>query len=119
MLLLETRITDQRIGNPIGNRPSPVLTMVAPGFLLTPQVRGWLDGIEPAWTLLEFGSFNALRDEPSQEGSAIRLAGNISDADIAAFAVASNALKLLQIAADSGGLKLTATDNLSRQLSPR
>ena len=88
--------------------------MVALGLLQTPQVREWLNGIEPAWTLLEFGSFNALRREPSRDGSAIRLAANISDADLAASAVASNALRLLQKAGDSGGLKLTASGNLSR-----
>jgi hypothetical protein len=33
--------------------------MVAPGFLQTPRVREWLNGIEPDWTLLDFDSFNA------------------------------------------------------------
>src|SRR6266849_19598 len=89
-------------------------TMVAPGFLQTPQIREWLNGLEPAWTLLEFDSFNALRHEPSRDGSAIRLAANISDADLAASAVASNALRLLRKAEDSGGLKLTTSGNLSR-----
>jgi len=42
------------------------------------------------------------------------LAANISDADLVASAVASNALRLLQKAGDSGGLKLTASGNLSR-----
>jgi hypothetical protein len=88
--------------------------MVAPGFLQTPQVQEWLNGIEPAWTLLEFGSFNALRHTPSRDKRAIRLGANISGADLAASAVASNALRLLQKAGDSGGLKLTASGNLSR-----
>src|SRR5229473_2813691 len=88
--------------------------MVAPGFLETPQVREWLNGVEPAWTLLNFDSFNALRDEPSRDGSAIRLAANIADSDIAASAVARNALLLLQRAGNAGGLKLTASGNLSR-----
>jgi hypothetical protein len=39
--------------------------MVAPGVLANPEVRRWLNGVEPAWTMLEFDSFNALHDEPS------------------------------------------------------
>jgi hypothetical protein len=39
--------------------------MVAPGFLDNPEVRRWLNGVEPAWTMLEFNSLNALRHEPS------------------------------------------------------
>jgi len=27
--------------------------MVAPGFLESPEVRRWLNGVEPAWTMLE------------------------------------------------------------------
>jgi hypothetical protein len=88
--------------------------MVAPDFLQSLRVREWLNGIEPAWTLLEFDSFNALRREPSRDGSAIRLTANMSDTDLAASAVASNALRFLQAAGDSGGLKLTASGNLSR-----
>jgi len=34
--------------------------MVAPGFLANTEVRRWLGGVEPAWTMLEFDSFNAL-----------------------------------------------------------
>jgi hypothetical protein len=90
--------------------------MVAPGFLQTPQVREWLNGVEPAWTLLEFDSFNALRDEPSGDGSAIRLAGDTSDGDIAASAVTTSTLTLLQRAKELDGLKLTATGNLSRAI---
>jgi hypothetical protein len=47
--------------------------MVAPGFLQNPEVRRWLHGVEPAWTMLEFDSFNALHDEPSATNHAIRL----------------------------------------------
>ncbi len=52
--------------------------MVAPGFLQTPRVREWLNGIEPAWTLLDFDSFNALRHEPSRDKRAIRLSSRLS-----------------------------------------
>jgi hypothetical protein len=82
--------------------------MVAPGFLQTPRVREWLNGIEPAWTLLDFDSFNALRHEPSRDKRAIRLAVNTSATDIAASPVASNTLTLLHLAEQTVGLKLTA-----------
>jgi len=47
--------------------------MVAPGFLANLEVRRWLNGVEPAWTMLEFNSLNALRHEPSAGNHAIRL----------------------------------------------
>jgi hypothetical protein len=90
--------------------------MVAPGFLQTPRVREWLNGIEPAWMLLDFDSFNALRHEPSRDKRAIRLAVNTFATDIAASPVASNTLTLLHLAEQTVGLKLTATGNLSRAI---
>jgi hypothetical protein len=39
--------------------------MVAEDFLRDPQVRQWLDGVEPAWTQLTFESLCALQQEPS------------------------------------------------------
>jgi hypothetical protein len=88
--------------------------VVAPGFLANPEVRSWLSGIEPAWTMLEFDSFNALRHEPSASNHAIRLETNLTTTEISGSAVTVNALLLLRRAADTGGLKLTATGNLSR-----
>src|SRR6202047_4702118 len=88
--------------------------MVAPGFLENPEVRRWLNGIEPAWTMLEFNSLNALRQEPSGGNHAIRLEPDLADAEISGSAVTANALILLRRAAETGGLKLTATGNLSR-----
>ena len=38
--------------------------MVAADFLRDPPEEGWLDGVEPAWTLLTFESLLALRQEP-------------------------------------------------------
>jgi hypothetical protein len=49
--------------------------VVAPGYLANPEVRQWLNGIEPAWTMLDFDSFKALHAEPS--------AGNLSRAVVA------------------------------------
>ena len=90
--------------------------MVAPGLLQNPEVRRWLNGIEPAWTMLEFNSFNGLHDEPSASNHAIRLEPNLADPDISGSAIVANALILLRRAAETDGLKLTATGNLSRAL---
>src|SRR6267143_1391488 len=90
--------------------------MVAPGFLEHPEVRRWLNGVEPAWTMLEFNSLNALRHEPSASNHAIRLEPDLANAEISGSAVTANALILLRRAADTGGLKLTATGNLPRSV---
>jgi hypothetical protein len=50
--------------------------MVAPGMLQNPAVRQWLGGIDPAWTLLDQASFDALRHPPSPTAGAFRLASN-------------------------------------------
>jgi hypothetical protein len=88
--------------------------MVAPGLLQNPEVRRWLNGVEPAWTMLEFDSLNALRHEPSASNQAICLEPNLTSPEISGSAVTANALLLLRRAAETGGLKLTATGNLSR-----
>jgi hypothetical protein len=88
--------------------------MVGEDFLQDPQARGWLDGVEPAWTLLTFESLRALRREPSAAQTAIRIANDLSVGEIAASPVARNTLILLRQAIERGGLPLTATANLSR-----
>src|SRR5580704_16254786 len=88
--------------------------MVAGDFLQDPQVRQWLDGVEPAWTLLTFASFQALRCEPSANQRAVRIANDLSADEIAGSAVARNTLILLRQATERGGLPVTATGNLSR-----
>jgi hypothetical protein len=88
--------------------------MVAEDFLRDPQIRGWLDGIEPAWTLLTFESLRALRHEPSAAQTAIRIANDLTVGEIAGSPVARNTLILLRQAIERGGLPLTATGNLSR-----
>jgi hypothetical protein len=90
--------------------------VVAPGFLSKPEVRQWLNGIEPAWTMLDFDSFNALHDQPSASNHAIRLEANLTETDLSGSAVARTARILLLRAVDEGGLKLTATGNLSRSV---
>jgi hypothetical protein len=79
--------------------------MVAPGFLANPEVRRWLNGVEPAWTTLDFDSFSALHDEPSAGNQAIRLEPNLTETDLSGSAVTRTARILL---------KLTTTGNLSR-----
>ena len=64
--------------------------------------------------MLDFDSFNALHDEPSASNQAIRLEPDLADAEISGSAATANALILLRRAADTGGLKLTATGNFSR-----
>src|SRR5271156_1453361 len=68
--------------------------MVAPGFLESPEVRRWLNGVEPAWTMLEFNSLNALRHEPSGSNHAIRLEPDLADAEISGSAVTTTAWTL-------------------------
>ena len=88
--------------------------MVAKDFLQDPQVRKWLEGAEPAWTMLTFDSLRALRQEPSAVHTAVRIANDLNAEEIAASAVARNTFILLRQAIDRGGLPLTATGNLSR-----
>jgi hypothetical protein len=64
--------------------------------------------------MLEFGSYNALHEEPSADNHAIRLEPNLTAADLSGSAVTRNALILLRRAIETGGLKLTQTGNLSR-----
>jgi hypothetical protein len=78
--------------------------MVAADFLHDPQVRRWLDGVEPAWTLLTFDSLRALRQEPSAVQTAIRIANDLSGDEITGSAVARNTLILLRKATERGGL---------------
>jgi hypothetical protein len=88
--------------------------MVAEDFLQDPQVRHWLGGVEPAWTLLTFESLRALPQEPSTVQTAIRIANDLSADEVAGSPVARNTLILLRQATERHGLPLTATGNLSR-----
>lgn len=79
-------------------------------------MREWLDGVEPAWTLLTFESLQALRHEASSAQTAIRIGNDLTVGEIAGSPVARNTLILLRQAIERGGLALTATGNLSRAM---
>jgi hypothetical protein len=66
--------------------------------------------------MLDLASIRALRQEPSQENRAVSLESNLTDAEIAASAVARNMLVLLEGATAPNGLKLTETGNLARSV---
>jgi hypothetical protein len=66
--------------------------MVAADYPRDTQVRQWLDGVEPAWTLLTFDSLRALRQEPSAVQTAIRIANDLSADEVAASALGRNAV---------------------------
>ncbi len=82
--------------------------------MLDAQVRAWLAGVEPAWTLLTFESLQALRQEPSATQTAIRIANDLSLDEIAGSPIARNTLVLLREVIKHGGLALTASGNLTR-----
>lgn len=88
--------------------------MVAPGFLQNGLVLEWLGGTLPAWTLLDAASFSALRQAPIEPGTAIRLRTDTLEADLSSSTMVRNTIILLQHAAESTGLRLTATGNLTR-----
>lgn len=80
------------------------------------EVRRWLGGIIPAWTLLEPDSFTGLVRPPSAGRSAIRLATDLSKEEATRSVMQRNALIILEAAAKPPGLKLTSTGNISRQV---
>ncbi|SED82120.1 hypothetical protein SAMN05444161_4103 [Rhizobiales bacterium GAS191] len=88
--------------------------MAQPDFLNFPLMRQWLEGVEPAWTLLTMDSLRALGQEPMTARSAIRIASDLGAEEVAGSAVARNILVLLRQTIEHGGLKLTATGHLTR-----
>jgi hypothetical protein len=75
--------------------------MVAEDLLLDPQVRRWLDGVEPAWTLLTLDSLRALRPEPSADANTIRVASNLNADETADSAsIFSRSAKLIGVPED-------------------
>lgn len=79
-----------------------------------PAVVQWLDGVHPAWTLLDWDTFLALHFPPAPDHGPLRLATNLTPDETRQSPIARNALIVLDAAASGPGLKLTATGNLSR-----
>ena len=77
------------------------------------NVRAWLGDLQPAWTVLERASIDALLGEPSAKNPALRLAADLTADEVALSPVARNALILLR-EASGRGLKLTPAGNLPR-----
>ena len=80
---------------------------------MPPVYRQWLDGVEPAWTVLEAERIDALLAEPPFEDGAIRLAIDLTDDEIAGSPMLQNALVLTRAAKEADGLELTARGNLT------
>ena len=78
------------------------------------EYHAWLDGVEPAWTVLEPARWEALMREPSAENGALRLTGDLTDTELERSAIVRNALVLLRAAAHGAGLELTARGYLTR-----
>ena len=77
--------------------------------------RKWLDGVEPAWTVLEAERIDGLLAEPPFEDGAIRLAIDLTDDEIACSPMVQNALVLVRAAREGDGLELTARSNLTQE----
>ena len=77
------------------------------------EYHAWLDGVEPAWTVLEPARWEALMREPSVEHGPLRLADDLSDAELDRSAIVRNALVLLRAAGKGAGLELTARGYLT------
>ena len=88
--------------------------MVEPGFLLSPHVRQWLNGVEPVWTLLASTSFNRLRQHSADLDGPLQLRSDLADEDCATSPAAKNTVLLLRHTLDNDGLRLTDTGNLTR-----
>jgi hypothetical protein len=87
--------------------------MMLPGLPADHAMKAWLDGLEPAWRLLDHANLRVLRRQPSPAGP-IRLTTDMTPSEIRQSAVTRNALSLLGAAEARSGLKLTATGNLAR-----
>ncbi len=89
------------------------------------DVTDWPGGVEPVWTLLDAESAGALGAEPLADDGAVRLAGDLSEEDLAGSAFVRNALVLLGEAdrwdplwkGTHGNLKMTDVTRLRALMS--
>jgi hypothetical protein len=89
--------------------------MVKPGFLKNDSVITWLDGVEPAWSLLDYESYCRLRLRPDEGGGALLLKSDLSAKDVGASPIVTATLHMLQMASEKG-VKLTESGKLSRSM---
>ena len=73
------------------------------------DVSKWPGGVEPVWALLDAESVGTLGADPLEEGSAVRLADDLSGTELAGSAFVRNALVLLG-EADGWGTLWTGTN---------
>ena len=74
----------------------------------------WPGGVEPVWRLLEPGSVEALRAEPSAANRTLRLAADLPDEAFGESAFVRNALIVLDRVDRDGWLRLTGKGNFGR-----
>ena len=103
----------------------PGMRLHARGASGAVDVSDWPGGIEPVWRLLEPDSAEALRAGPLAEDGAVRLAGDLTEGELARSAFVRNALVLLEETggADTlwmgthGNLKMTSVTRLRALMS--
>jgi len=89
------------------------------------DVTDWPGGVEPVWTLLDAESAGALGADPLADDGAVRLAGDLSEEELAGSAFVRNALVLLGEAGrwdplwkgTHGNLKMTDVTRLRALMS--
>src|SRR5215471_15006175 len=91
--------------------------MGAEDFLQDPQIRGWLDGVEPAGTLLTFESLRALRREPSAAPLLSPLSASLASLPRAAINVVEHRMGVLDF--DSGFERHTNTGTIPQKKADR
>ena len=74
----------------------------------------WPGGVAPVWAMLDPESAQALRDEPSEENRALRLASDLTEEEFGQSAFVRNALVLLEGMAVVRWLWLTDKGNFQR-----
>jgi hypothetical protein len=89
------------------------ITLVKPGFLQNDEVIAWLDGVEPIWGYLEFGSYCRLLHRPDEDDRAMQLATDLTPAEVLASPIVAAMLRLLQMS-EAACAKLTPNGSLSR-----
>lgn len=70
-----------------------------------PGAAEWFGVVEPAWLSLDPRSLEALREEPSNQRGALRIAADATEADADMSPVLRNAVILLEAASKGDGLK--------------